>query len=142
MSEDDLDDFDGLEVEEHVRVRLAHEDVRKMLFAGDDPEDYVCTDVDGVQRDLNPPGSCYYIASRPEGELHRINAGYWPDEIAEDGVEGCRQRRGYDPIDFLVDDVEHTRMLCAGMLDAVEGQDVLAALCHRADALSAGQRDN
>ena len=49
---------------------------------------------------------------------------------------------GYDPIDFLVDDIEHARMLRDGVLDAVEGQNVLGALCERADALSRGQREN
>ena len=88
------------------------------------------------------PGSCYYITSKPEGSLHRIIAGYWPDEIAEQGIEGCRQSRGYDPIDFLVDDIEHARMLRDGVLDAVEGQNVLETLCDRADALSRGQREN
>ena len=113
-----------------------------MLDAYNHPENFVCTDTDGALHDLNPPGSCYYITSKPEGSLHRINAGYWPDEIAEQGIEGCRQSRGYDPIEFLVAEIEHARMLRDGVLDVVEGQNVLEALCDRSDALPRGQREN
>ena len=142
MSEDNEDGFGDLELEERDRVLLGDKAVVKMLVADSDSANFVCTDIDGAQHDLRPPGSCYYITSRHEGSLHRINAGYWPDELAEESVEECRRRRGYDPIEFLVDDVEHTRMLRSGILDAVEGQDILATLCERADALSRGQRDN
>jgi hypothetical protein len=141
-NEDGFDGFDGLELEERDRVLLGDKAVVKMLVADSDSANFVCTDINGAQHDLSPPGSCYYITSRPEGSLHRINAGYWPDELAEESVEECRQRRGYDPIEFLVDDVEHTRMLRAGILDAVEGQNVLEALCARADARSGGRREN
>jgi hypothetical protein len=140
MSEYNEDDFDGLEPEEQVRLLLAAKDVCKMLAT--DSGSFVCTDIDGAQHDLSPPGSCYYITSKPEGPLHRIHAGYWPDELAEGGIEGCRQSRGYNPIDFLVDDREHARMLRDGVLDVVGGQNVLEALCDRVDALSRGQREN
>jgi hypothetical protein len=142
MNEYDEDGFEGLELEEHVRTRLADKGVRKMLVADNDSGNFVCTDTDGTHHDLSPPGSCYYITSKPEGSLHRIIAGYWPDEIAEQGIEGCRQSRGYDPIDFLVDDIEHARMLRDGVLDAVDGKNVLEALCERAEALLRGQREN
>ena len=142
MSEDNEGGFDGLELEEHVRVRLGDKAVVKMLIADSDSGDFVCTDIDGAQHDLGESGTCYYITSKPEGALHRINAGYWPDELAEESVEECRRRRGYDPIDFLVDAAEHNRMLRAGVLDAVEQQNVMATLCERADAVSRGERDN
>jgi hypothetical protein len=84
---------------------------------GADEENFVCTDVDGVRHDLTPSG--YYITSRPERVLHRILASYPPHEIAEMGFEGCRQYRGYDPIEFLVDEIEHARMMRDGVLDEV-----------------------
>jgi hypothetical protein len=134
MSEFNEDDG----VEEHVRTRLALECVRKFALAGDRPKNFVCTDIDGVRRDLN----LYYVASKPEGRLHRINAGYPPDELVEEGgLEACRQFRG-DPIEFLVAEAEHARMLRDGVLDVVDGQDVLQALCQRSDALLHGQREN
>jgi hypothetical protein len=93
------------------------------------PENFVCVDVEGVEHDLKPPGSCYHIVSKPEGALHRIHAGYWPDELAEDGLEGCRHRRGYDPIEFVVAEAEHARMVRDGVIDVVGGQSLLAAMC-------------
>ena len=140
MSEYNEDDFDGLEPEEQVHVRQAAKDVCKMLAA--DSGNFVCTDIDGARHDLGETETCYYITSKPEGVLHRIHAGYWPDELAEQGVEGCRERRGYDPIEFLVDEAEHARMMRDGILDAVEGQNVLEALCDRVEALLHGQREN
>lgn len=124
------------------RFGQAREDVLKMVVADNAPGNFVCTDVAGVQHDLGAPGTCYYIASKPEGPLHRIHAGYWPDELAEDGVEGCRRRRGYAPIEFLVTDEEYARMLGDGVLDAVDEQNVLEALCDRLNAVENGQREN
>lgn len=103
-------------------------------------ENFVCTDVDGARHDLSQ--GCYYIVSRPEGSLYRINAGYWPDELEEEGFEACRQRRGYDPIEFLVTETEHARMMRDGVLDDVDGQSVGEALAERVDTLLHGQREN
>jgi hypothetical protein len=93
--------------------------LHKMLLADSDAENFICTDVDGARRDLSSGG--YYVASKPEGSLHRINAGYPPDEVAELGFEGVRRFRGYDPIEFLVTEAEHARMLGDGVIDALEG---------------------
>jgi hypothetical protein len=99
---------------------------------------FICTDVNGVQHDLSPGG--YYIVSKPEGSLHRIFAGYPPDEIADAGFEAVRQLKGFDPIEFLVDATEHARMVRDGVLDVVDGQHVLRALMERASALLRGER--
>jgi hypothetical protein len=140
MNEYDEDDFEDFELEKHVRRAI--KDVRTMLVADSDPRNFVCTDTDGARHDLSPSG--YYITSKPEGLLHRIHANYPPDEIAEIGFDEVHRLRGLDPIpiDFLVDDVEHARMLRDGVLDAVEGKNVLEALCERADALLRRQREN
>lgn len=97
----EYDDFGGRELEEHVR--LAIKDVRTMLVADSDPTNFVCTDTDGARHDLSPSG--YYITGKPEGLLHRINAGYWPDEIAEIGFDEVPRLRGLDPIDFRAEDI-------------------------------------
>jgi hypothetical protein len=107
---------------------------------GADDENFVCTDIDGAKHDLSPSG--YYITSKPEGQHHRIDAGYWPDELAEEGFEACRERRGYDPIEFRVDEVEHARMVRDGVLDDVGGQSIVEALAERVEALAQGRDDN
>ncbi len=116
----------------------------EMVSAGYDSENFVCTDVDGVQHDLRPP---YYVESKREGRLYRVFAGYPPDELAELGLEGVRavrQQLGvlvFDPVLFLVTEAEHARMLRDGVIDAVDGQNVIKALCDRVLALHDGQRD-
>ena len=84
--------------------------------------------MDGVKHDLSPSG--YYITSESEGLLHRIHANYPPDEIAEIGFDEVHRVRGADPIpiEFLVDEAEHARMARDGVLDEVEGQNVLAGI--------------
>jgi hypothetical protein len=131
MTTDDAEGLEGLP--KHIRIRLADKAVRKVVAADNHPENFVCADVDGVQHDLNPPGSCYCVTSRPEGALHRINAGYWPDELEEEGFQACRRRRGYDPIEFLVTEAEHARMLRDGVVDFDNGRNVIEDLCMRAD---------
>jgi hypothetical protein len=108
-------------------------------LGADQDENFVCTDIDGVKRDLSE--GCYYITSKPQGPHHRIDAGYWPDELAEEGFEACRERRGYDPIEFLVTEAEHARMLRDGVLDDVDGQNVVKALAARVEALTQGRGD-
>jgi hypothetical protein len=109
---------------------------------GADDENFVCTDIDGVKHDLSPSG--YYITSKPEGLLHRIHANYPPDEIAEIGFDEVHRLRGLDPIpiEFLVDEAEHARMVRDGVLDDVEGQNVVEALAERAHLLAQGRGDN
>jgi hypothetical protein len=109
---------------------------------GADDENFVCTDIDGVKHDLSPSG--YYITSKPEGLLHRIHANYPPDEIAEIGFDEVHRLRGLDPIpiEFLVDEAEHARMARDGVLDDVEGQNVVGALAARVEALAQGRGDN
>jgi hypothetical protein len=101
---------------------------------------FICTDVNGVQHDLSPSG--YYITSESEGLLHRIHANYPPDEIAEIGFDEVHRHRGLDPIpiEFLVDEAEHARMVRDGVLDDVDGQNVVKALMERASALLRGER--
>jgi hypothetical protein len=105
-------------------------------------ENLVCTDIDGVNQDLSPSG--YYITSGSEGLLHRIHANYPPDEIAEIGFDEVHRLRGLDPIpiEFLVDEAEHARMVRDGVLDDVEGQNVAEALAGRVEALAQGRDDN
>jgi hypothetical protein len=137
------DEFEGLDLEEHVRARLGREDVRKMLDVSEThPENFVCIDIDGALHDLRPSG--YYITSKPEGRLHRIHANYPPDEIAEIGFDEVHRFRRLNPIpiEFLVTETEHTRMLRDGVLDVVDGQNILEALCHRSDSLLRGRREN
>ena len=69
MSESEKDDFEGVELEEHVRVRLANDDVRKMLVADNDSGSFVCTDIDGAQHNLEPPGNCYTSPASPRGRF-------------------------------------------------------------------------
>jgi hypothetical protein len=137
MSEDMMDD------DLHIRARLGREDVRKMLELSEThPERFVCIDIDGALHDLSPSG--YHISSEPEGRLHHIHANYPPDEIAEIGFDEVHRLRGLNPIpvEFLVTEAEHARMLRDGVLDVVDEQNVLEALCHRSDALLRGQREN
>ena len=139
MSQDD----DGFDDALHVRARLGREDVRKMLEVSEThPENFVCVDIDGALQDLSP--SAYHITSEPKGRLLRIRADYPPDEIAEIGFDEVHRLRGLNPIpiEFLVTEAEHTRMLRDGVLDEVEGQNIMEALCHRSDALLRGQREN
>jgi hypothetical protein len=66
MSEDNED---GPELEEHVRVRLANEDVRKMLVADSDSANFGCTDIDGAQHDLNHRGAVTISPAGPKGRF-------------------------------------------------------------------------
>ena len=111
--------------------------MRDMLCA-DDEESFICTDVDGVEHDLN----LNYVNSTREGTLYRIHAGYPPDETTtEEGLAACRAYRS-EPKEFLVTEVEHARMRRDGVLDAIEGQDIMAALVQRVGGLLEGSRDN
>jgi hypothetical protein len=105
----------------------------KQVAAGDDDdENFVCTDINGVKHDLRP--SSYHITSKREGPHYRVNADYPPDEVAESGWEEVHRVRGADPIpiEFLVDEAEHVRMVRDGVLDEVEGQNVLAGIHDKA----------
>ena len=84
----DEDDFDGFDLEEHVRARLGREDVRKMLDAcGTHPENFICIGIDGALQDLSPPGALPHH-QQARGAPLRIRASYWPDEMAEEGFDG------------------------------------------------------
>ena len=60
------------------------------------------------------------------------------------GWEEVHRVRGADPIpiEFLVDEAEHVRMVRDGVLDEVEGQSVAEALAERVQALAQGRGDN
>ena len=122
-----------------LRHQLGFDDENRL---GANDENFLCTDIDGVKHDLRPAG--YYITSEPEGLLHRIHANYPPDEIAEIGFDAVHRFRGLDliPIEFLVDEAEHARMARDGVLDDVEGQNVVEALAARVGALAQGRDDN
>jgi hypothetical protein len=100
--------------------------VRKFMAADNDDGGFIVTDVNGAAHDLN----LYYVKSVSEGAAHRIYADYPPDEIAEAVADGdldlkdCREFRG-ERFDFLVDEVTHAKMLDGGVIDTVEGVDVL-----------------
>lgn len=127
----------GAEAKDKDLLDKAHRDALRK-----EHRDFVCTDIDGVRHNLRPPEGDYYVASKPEGLFHRINADYWPNEIIREGIEGCRRRLGYDPIDFLVDDVEHNRMLREEAIHVVEGRDELQALWDGEGALFRERRKN
>jgi hypothetical protein len=95
--------------------------LRVYLFTTDStPENFVVTDVAGEAHDLLR----YYVTSEREGRLHRIKAGYDPKCVAEEGFEEIRQKSGYGPIEFLVNEAERDRTLADGEIDEVDGVDV------------------
>jgi len=127
---------DGVEYAELTGpARVAREVLLKFMAADDTV--FVCTDVDGVEHDI----ARLYAVSTCEGAVYRIHAGYPPEELAEDGIEACREFRG-DEDEFLVDEAEHDRMVRDGVLEEVDGQNVLVALSDRLLAAVDGKQES